>query len=62
MTSKRQLTYRKSASQELDNTPEWRRVNWARFHTMMPILDALEDQNIPEDIQNSLRNYLLFRL
>ena len=27
-----------------------------------PILDALEDHNIPEDIQNSLRNYLVISL
>ena len=45
-----------------DNTPEWRRVNWARFHTMIPILDALKNQNIPEDIQNALRNYLVISL
>jgi hypothetical protein len=62
MTNKRQLTYRKSASQEQDDTPEWRRDNWARFHTMIPILDALENQNIPEYIQNSLRNYLVISL
>lgn len=62
MTNKRQLHYRKSASQKTDNTPEWRRVSWARFHTMEPILDALENQNIPQDIQKSLRNYLVISL
>ncbi len=62
MTNKKQVIYHESARQKKDNTPEWRRVNWARFHTMIPILDALENQNIPEDIQNALRNYLVISL
>jgi len=62
MTNKKQVIYRESARQKRDNTPEWIRVNWARFHTMIPILDALENQNIPEDIQNALRNYLVISL
>jgi hypothetical protein len=81
MRNKGELTYRKSASQELDDTPEWRRVNWARINEMEPILDRLQqqqenqqeedqgqqeqqqqNQTISNEIQNSLRNYLVISL
>lgn len=63
MTNKRQLTYRESAIREKkDETLEWRRVNWTRYHEMIPILDALENQKIPSDIQQSLKNYLVISL
>jgi len=62
MTNKRQLTYRKSAIREQDDTPEWRRVSWARLHEMEPILDALQNQNIPIDIKNCLKNCLIISL
>lgn len=63
MTNKRQLTYRESAIRgKKDESLEWRRVNYARFHEMIPILYALENRNIPRDIKNCLKNYLVISL